>query len=183
MSEKYKVRDQDGQYFITISVVEWIDVFTREGYKQIIVESLHYCQNEKGLEIYAWCIMSNHLHLIVGRKGKVKIEDIVRDFKKFTSVSLCKAIENNPRESRREWLLWMFRKKAEQSNKHQKYHFWQNDYHPVELSSTAMMQQKLDYIHDNPVKEGLVNESFHYRYSSAIDYSGGKGLINIEFAM
>ena len=109
------------------------------------------------------------------------MDDIVRDFKKFTSVTICKAIENNPKESRKKWLLWMFRKKAEKSNKHQKYHFWQSNYHPIELSTVGMAQQKLDYIHDNPVKEGLVNEAFHYRYSSATDYSGGKGVITVEF--
>lgn len=74
-------------------------------------------------------------------------KDIIRDFKKFTAVKMIKAIKENPQESRKEWLLWMFRKLAEKSNKHQKYCFWQNEYHPIELSDAKMMQQKLDYIH------------------------------------
>src|SRR5215216_5947569 len=102
MSEKYKIRDQDKLHFITFAVVDWIDVFTRQEYKDILLESLRHCQKEKGLEVYAWCIMSNHIHLIVGRsKEEIKLEDIVRDFKKFTSVQLCKAIESNASESRR----------------------------------------------------------------------------------
>ncbi|WP_424964142.1 REP-associated tyrosine transposase [Ekhidna sp.] len=181
MSEKYKIRDQDKIYFVTFSVVKWIDVFTRPVYKEIIIENLKYCQEHKGLEIYAWCLMSNHIHLIVGRNGQEKIQNIVRDFKKYTSVKLIKAIKENPQESRREWLLWMFRKLAEKSNKHQKYCFWQNEYHPIELSDAKMMQQKLDYIHNNPLEEQIVNNPEDYRYSSAIDYSGGKGLIDIKF--
>src|SRR5687768_16481443 len=81
MSEKYKVRDQERPYFITFSVEEWIDVFTRQQYKDIVLDSLRFCQKEKGLIIYGWCLMTNHIHLIVGRKGKYKIEEIIRDLK------------------------------------------------------------------------------------------------------
>lgn len=181
MSVKYKIRNQDELYFVTFSVVQWIDIFTRPIYKDLIVENLKYCQKEKGLEIYAWSIMTNHMHLIVGRNGEVNIEDIIRDFKKYTAVVLCKAIENNPQESRKKWLLWMFHKLAEKSKKHQKYCFWQNEYHPIELATNEMMQQKLDYIHHNPVEAGWVSEPEHYVYSSAIDYSGGKGLLEVKF--
>ena len=181
MSEKYKIRDQDKLYFITFSVVQWIDVFTRSEYKDILIESLKFCQKEKGLDIYAWCIMSNHVHLIVGRSGENKIENVIRDFKKYTSVAIIKAIESNVWESRRKWMLWIFKKLAERSNKHQDYCFWQNAYHPVELSDAKMMQQKLDYVHINPVKEGWVREPEDYIYSSAVDYCGGKGLLNLKF--
>ncbi|MEO9869928.1 transposase [Ekhidna sp.] len=105
----------------------------------------------------------------------------MRDFKKYTSVALIKQIQQNTQESRREWMLWMFRKLAEKSNKHQKHCFWQNEYHPIELADNQVMQHKLDYIHQNPVIEGLVDEAEHYLYSSARDYTGGKGLINIRF--
>lgn len=181
MSSKYKIRDQDKLYFITTSVVQWVDVFTRPVYKDIIVESLVYCQVNKGLEIYAWCIMTNHIHLIVGRNGDSSIEDIIRDFKKFTSVKICREIENNLKESRRDWLLWIFKRTAEKSNKHQKYQFWQRDFHPIELNTNHLMDQKLQYIHNNPVKAGIVNEPEDYRYSSAIDYSGGRGMLTLKY--
>ena len=181
MSEKYKIRDQDRIYFIIFSVVQWVDVFTRPLYKEIIIDNLKYCQHHKGLEIYAWCLMTSHLHMIVGRNGEQDIQNIIRDFKKYTSVKIVKAIEENGQESRREWLLWMFRKLAEKSKKHQKYCFWQNEYHPIELDRADIMQQKLDYIHDNPVKEQIVNSSEGYLYSSAIDYAGGKGLLAVKF--
>lgn len=125
--------------------------------------------------------MTNHIHLIIGRNSENKIEDIIRDFKKYTSVAITRVIKENEQESRKEWLLWMFRKLAEKSSKHQKYCFWQNEYHPIELSSNHLMQQKLDYIHSNPVVEGIVREPQDYVYSSAIDYAGGKGLLKINF--
>jgi putative transposase len=181
VSEKYKIRDQDKLYFVTFAVVQWIDVFTRMEYCDLAVNNLKYCQEKKGLEIYGWCIMTNHIHLIVGQEGGNKIQDILRDFKKYTAVQLARAIESSSLESRKEWMLWMFRKLAEHSGKHQKYCFWQNQYHPIELNSNLLMQQKLDYIHDNPIKVGFVTEPHHYRYSSAIDYAGGKGMIEIKF--
>ncbi|MFT7029506.1 MAG: REP element-mobilizing transposase RayT [Marinoscillum sp.] len=181
MSEKYKIRDQDRLYFVTFSVVLWIDALSRPIYKDLLVDNLKFCQKEKGLEIYAWCITSNHVHLIIGRNSDEKIEHIIRDFKKYTSVKLIKKIQQNPQESRKEWLLWMFKKLAEKSSKHQKYGFWQNEYHPLELTDHVMISQKLDYIHQNPVCERLVDEAEHYTYSSARDYLGGRGLINIKF--
>ncbi|MBL7856625.1 MAG: transposase [Cyclobacteriaceae bacterium] len=124
MSEKYKVRDQDRPYFITFSVEAWVDIFTRQQYKDIILHSLRFCQREKGLVLYAWCLMTNHIHLIVGSRGEEKIEDIIRDFKKYTSVHICRAIAGNPSESRKLWMLSIFAQAPSVSRKHQKYKFW-----------------------------------------------------------
>lgn len=181
MSEKYKVRDQDKLHFVTFATSYWLDIFTREQYKQVLIDSLKYCQQKKGLEIYAWVIMTNHLHLIVRAQEGHQLEYIIRDFKKYTSVMLSRAIENNPRESRREWVLWMLRRAAEKSAKHQKYKLWQNEYHPIELSTNRMMEERLNYIHNNPVKEGWVELPEEYLYSSARDYVGKKGLLEINF--
>ena len=181
MSEKYKVSNQDSLYFVTFSVVQWIDLFTRPVYKDILVDNLKYCQKHKGLEIYAWCIMTNHIHLIVGRYGTNEVQDIIRDYKKYASVKLVREVEDSISESRQPWLLNMFREAAAKSSKHQKYKIWQSNYHPIELFDNSMMQQKLDYIHQNPVKAQIVAEPEHYLYSSALDYAGGKGLIPIKF--
>ncbi|MGV3586389.1 MAG: transposase [Adhaeribacter sp.] len=146
MSEKYKVRNQEKVYFITFAVVHWIDVFTRREFKDLVIESLKFCQKEKGLEIYAWCIMSNHLHLAVETVGILPLPDIVRDFKKYTSVALIRAIAANLQESRKDWMLEIFKQAAETSNKHQKYQFWQNQYHPIELADNNHQQRCLHYI-------------------------------------
>lgn len=180
MSEKYKIRDQEALYFITFAVIQWVDVFTRSEYKEIIVGSLKYCQKEKGLKIYSWCLMTNHIHMIVGSSGKNRIENIIRDFKKYSSVQVCEAIEMNKRESRKNWMLGIFREEAMASSKHQKYCFWQNSYHPIELNNKRIMDQKIDYIHDNPVVEEIVEQPEDYLYSSARDYRGKKGLLDIE---
>lgn len=89
-------------YFITSTVIDWVDVFTRSAYKQIIIESLEYCQKEKGLIIYAWVLMTNHLHAIVGTEEVYNISDIIRDFKKYTSKKIIIMIKENIQESRRD---------------------------------------------------------------------------------
>ncbi len=180
MSRNYKFWDQNRLHFISFSVVNWIDALTRPQYKDIIVESAKYCIKNKGLEIYAWCIMTNHVHMIIGT-NKNKMENIVRDLKRHTSKKILDAIETNQQESRKDWMLWMFERAGKRNPNNQKYQFWQQNNQPIELSTNEMMDQKLNYIHENPVKEGLVAKPEDYLYSSAIDYCGGKGFIPIIF--
>ena len=172
MSRKYKFHNPDGLYFVTFAVQGWVDVFTRNEYKDILVDNLAYCQKEKGLEIFAWCIMSNHVHLIAKAEGDNSLSDILRDFKKFTSKAIFKAISENYSESRREMLLKHFA--TPEGTR-----FWRSDNNPVELWSNAVITQKLNYIHQNPVEEGLVYRTEDYVYSSASDYAGDKGLLDI----
>ena len=112
MSTKYKATEIDQAYFITITTVGWIDVFTRLNQKYLIINALKYCQQEKGLEIYAYCLMHSHLHLFCKAVGRYNLSEIMRDFKKFTSKSIIKNIVEEP-ESRREWLLDYFKKSCE----------------------------------------------------------------------
>ena len=107
MSEKYKIRDSQQLYFVSFATVNWIDVFTRRLYNDIFVDSLRYCQQHKGLEIYAWCLMTNHAHLIISSEAD-NLSSILRDLKRHTAKALLRAIEENQQESRREWMLWMF---------------------------------------------------------------------------
>jgi REP element-mobilizing transposase RayT len=172
MSKKYKCATQEGVYFVTMTVKHWIDVFTKRDYKDIIVSSLQYCQKEKGLEIFAWVIMSNHIHLIVRAKEGFSLPDILRDFKKFTSKQIIKAIEENPQESRKQWII----RGLKTNEGHQ---FWITGSHPIELCSNVVINEKLNYLHQNPVKSGYVFRAEDYIYSSAGDYAGAKGLIEI----
>lgn len=181
MQAGYQIRNQTGIYFITFAVVEWVDVFTRKEYANLVVESLRYCQKEKGLIIYGWCLLSNHLHLIISTQEGVALSDILWDFKKFTSSAILKAIENNAQESRRNWMLWLFRAAGEKNRKNTKYQFWRQDNHPLELITSTFKDEKLRYLHYNPVEAGLVAKPEHYLYSSAIDYAGGKGLIPVDY--
>jgi putative transposase len=106
MSRKYKFHDQDKLYFISFATGHWIDVFVREEYMSIITNSWKFCQEKKGLEIYGWCIMPSHIHMIIGSNNN-KLEDIVPDMKSHTSTALRKALNDNPQESRKEWIIWM----------------------------------------------------------------------------
>jgi len=99
MSRKYKIRDQDKLYFVTFTVIQWLDVFIRREYRDIFLDSLRYCQQNKGLEVCAYCIMSSHIHLILGRHGESSLESIIRDIKKFTSLKIVEVIRANPQES------------------------------------------------------------------------------------
>ncbi len=182
MATRYRFGNNEYAHFVTLSVINWIDVFSRELYKEVIVESLKYCIREKGLVLHAWVVMSNHLHLIISSREGFVQSDIMRDFKKYTSRTIIKAIEENVQESRKEWLLWMFRQAGSKNGNNKVYHqFWKQDSHPIELSNNEMMRQRLDYLHENPVKAGLVWEAWAYKYSSAIDYYKEEpGLLPIE---
>ncbi|MGK7390347.1 MAG: REP-associated tyrosine transposase [Candidatus Cyclobacteriaceae bacterium M2_1C_046] len=180
MGRNYRFRDQAKLYFITFGVVNWIDALTRPLYKMIIIDSIKYCIINKGLEVYTWCIMSNHVHMIIGTTD-MKMEDIVRDLKRHTSKSILKAIEENPYESRKKWMLRMFEWAGKNNSNNKKYQFWQQHNHPIELFNNHVMDQKLEYIHMNPVRAEIVFKPEDYVYSSAIDYAGGKGLIPVLF--
>lgn len=179
MSNKYKFLDQSKLYFVTFTVVYWMDIFIRNEYRDLLVDNLRHCQKEKGLEIYAWVIMTSHVHLIIG-KGKENMEDILRDLKSYSSKQLKRAIQNHPCESRKEWILWMLERAGKMNSQNKHFQFWIQDNHPVELFDNKIMEQKLEYIHKNPVEAGFVDKAEEYLYSSARDYCGIKGLLDIK---
>ena len=128
MSEKYKT-DSDGLYFVSFSVVGWMDVFVRREYQDILIDSISYCQQHKNLKIYCYCIMLSHIHFITySEMGE--LSSILRDMKAFTAKALIKAIEENPQESRKEWMLDKFEYFGSKSPQKQKYQFWKHDNHP-----------------------------------------------------
>ena len=167
-------------YYTTTTVINWMDVFTRPIYKHIIIDSLKFCQEEKGLEIYAWVLMTNHLHMIVGvRDEGTLISDILRDFKKFTNKKIISAINDNIQESRKEWFLDKFWFAGNNDKKIKNYRFWQEGNHIEQIHSYNFFKQKLDYIHMNPVKQEIVERPEEYLYSSARNYAGMNGLLNL----
>ena len=180
MSRKYKFYNKEGLYFMSFATVYWIDVFTRDHYCLSFMESLDFCRKKQGMEIYAWCIMPNHIHLIFRAKNN-NPGDLLRDLKTFTSKNIQKLIVDNPQESRKEWLLWMMTKAGTKNSNVKHKQFWQQHNKPIELWSPNVINQKVDYIHFNPVKAGFVTEPHYWKYSSAIDYSGGKGLLEIDY--
>ena len=181
--DRYFITDQNAIYFTTFTVVDWLDIFVRESYRAQIAADLNYCIAQKGLEVYCWCLMTSHLHLIVRAKENQRLSDIIRDFKKHTAKAIIEKIQAEP-ESRREDLLWHLSRAGNLDKRITYFKFWQEDNHAILLDpfNTPMMEQKMQYIHQNPVVEGWVEQAHEYLYSSARDYAGGKGLVNIDFA-
>ena len=178
MSGKYKFGNREGFYFVTCTVVHWIDLFTRKEFRHIILNSLKHCQKEKGLNVHAWCLMPSHLHMIVSSNDE-KLSDIFRDFKKYTSKSIVSELEQI-NESRKEWLLNAFKKAGQDLKRVSNYKVWQDGNHPKEIETNEFLEQKLGYIHNDPIESELVDEAEHYLYSSARDYCGYSGLLYVD---
>ncbi len=176
----YRIHDQQGLYFLTFTIVSWVDIFTRPAYKDLIIESLRFCQQKKELELFAYCLMTNHLHLIVRAAEGAALSDFVRDFKKYTARNLFQALHTNPQESRRKWLEWIFTSEGRFNPDNTYVQVWQNDSHAVELKTEAMTRQRLEYIHQNPVRAGICYRAEDYVYSSAAQYAGLEVLLPVQ---
>lgn len=177
--DRYYIKDQNALYFLTFTIVDWIDIFSRREHKIVITDSLNYCIENKGLVVYAWVLMSNHMHIVAKADDGFKMSDIVRDFKKHTAKTIIKQIENET-ESRRNWILDRLAFAGKKLNRIKKYKFWQDSNHAIELTNNEMIDQKINYIHENPVRSLIVAEPEHYLFGSAVDYSGMKGYVKIE---
>lgn len=177
-NEGYKIRDQSKPHFVTFTIVNWVDVFTRKTYKDLIVQSLNYCIANKGLVVYAYVIMSNHIHLVLQSK-EAELSNLIRDFKKFTSKAIIEELKST-QESRRDWVLNIFDKAKTPHSRNQNYQVWKYGNHPEEIYSTKFLWTKLDYIHLNPVRAGIVKRASEYIYSSAKNYVEGEGLVNVN---
>jgi len=167
---RYRILDQQGLNYLTCTVVGWVDVFTRAAYRDIILESLGYCRQAKGLRVFAYVLMSNHLHMIARAEEGQELSAILRDFKKFTSRKILDMIENG-NERRKEWMLHVFSYYARQNTNNRNYQMWIQDNHPIALVSPKVIWQKVEYIHQNPVRAKWVDKAEEYLYSSARNYA------------
>lgn len=156
-----------GLFYLTFSVASWTNVFTRGLYTNELIKNIKYCQDFKGLELYAYVIMTNHFHLIASRKDEKPLSDLIRDFKSYTAKELLKLILENPQESRREWLEMIFRYHGKGTKQNEEFAFWQKTNYPTAIWTPEVVKQKINYIHDNPVRAGFVSEPHEWKLSSA----------------
>ncbi len=177
MSTGYQIEEQEELHFVTFQIVKWVDIFTRQIYRDIIIDNLHFCQENKGLEIYAYVIMSNHVHLLI-RSSMGKLSDTIRDFKSFTAKKILEAV-NTETESRRDWMLNLFEFSAKQHKRNSDFQVWTHENHAEIIYSDKFIQQKINYIHENPVRSGIVEKAEDYLYSSARNYAEISGLIDV----
>lgn len=178
MPSAYQIDKQDSAYFLTCTVVEWVDLFIRDTHKLVIADNLNYCVENLGLEIFAYVIMPSHLHMIVSAKND-DLSKIIGGFKMFTSRQLIKMIQSN-QESRRNWMLPIFKNAGQKNPRNKDYQLWQQNNHAEEVYSPKFTLSKINYIHNNPVEEGFVERPEDYLYSSARDYSGLKSPVKVS---
>ena len=170
---RYKIYEPTHPHFVTCTILHWIPLFTRRESVQIILESLIYLQKSDNLKIYSYVILENHLHLLISSDDLAKT---VSKFKSFTAKELLKLLQKQNVRTVLEQLA--FYKKQHKTDT--EYQVWQEGYAPKLIGSEKMMLERINYIHQNPVKRGYVDEAKHWRYSSARDYEGIKGLVEVE---
>jgi REP element-mobilizing transposase RayT len=169
---RYKIYNKQGVHFLTSTIINWIPIFTRPTTVNIILDSFRYLQQHHQLKLYGYVILENHMHWVA------QSEDLPKDIKRFKSYT-AKMIIQHLQEQRQKRLLKQLAFYKKQHKKDCQHQFWEEGSHPVEIQGTEMMQQRLDYIHLNPVKRGYVDNASQWRYSSARNYEGEKGLIEI----
>jgi len=170
---RYKIVEPTHPHFLTCTILNWLPIFTRQESVQIIIDSLKHLQKEENLKLYAYVILENHLHIIAESDD---ISKSMKHFKSFTAKALLKLLQKENAKTLLE--QFQFYKKAHKIDR--TYQIWQEGYQPKLIQSDAMMISKINYIHHNPVKRGYIDEAKHWRYSSARDYEGLEGLIEVE---
>ncbi len=179
MTTSYQIKDQQGIYFLTFRIIEWIGIFTRQAYQDIVINSLKYCVKNKDLRLFAYLIMSNHLHLIV-QSLNGNLSNTIRDFKKYSSKKIVETMQEI-NESRKNRILNHFKFNAGLTSRNERYQVWNRENHAEELYSSDFMEVKVNYLHMNPVRAGIVYRPEDYIYSSARNYYGMDGtMIEIE---
>ena len=160
-------------HLLTCTVVNWIPLFSRVELAQIILDSLNFLQRQQRLTLYAYVIMENHLHLIATSRSLSKE---IGDFKSFTARSIINLLKkNNANYVLNQLEFYKLKHKAKQE-----YQLWQEGFHPQVILDEEMFRQKLEYIHNNPVRRGYVDDPAHWRYSSYRNYIGQPGLVQVE---
>jgi putative transposase len=163
---RWKITPDVNLYFITTTIVEWQSVFVTIPLFETIIESLKFCHTNKGLRLHGYVIMPNHVHYIMSTNPLERLSDIMRDFNRFTSQRITEVLK----EMHRNELLEIFFQAAKDEGRGNRYKVWQEGFHPIAIDTGDFFQQKLDYLHENPVRKGFVEKPEQWRYSSARNY-------------
>lgn len=173
------IENYNSVFALKFIVTDRIDVFSKSEYRDIVTETLKYHRETKKLRLYAWCLMSDHIHLVCRVEPPFKITDFVCDFKSFIAKAITDDIENHP-GSHKIWILQRFEYASKLDRRSEKYLFWQDSNHLTELQTKDQIQQQLKSIHQNPVKQRIVEKPEDYLYSSARNYAGIRSVIEID---
>jgi REP-associated tyrosine transposase len=181
LSHNQPIIPRDSSYFLTFNVVDRVDVFIRPAYKQVVVDALNHFVDTQGLMVYAWCLMTSHVHLLIKTREGNGPAYFERDFKKFTTPEILKAIEME-KDPRREWMIQQFENFGKSLKKIEKFHLWQNCSSPlhIDCGQPQLLLDRIGHIHENPIRERIVELPENYLFSSARDYAGMKGLVKVK---
>ena len=172
MRSNYKIYHNECIHFITSTIIEWIPVFTSQKYFDILIASMSYCREEKNLSIFAYVILDDHFHAVCQAP---ELSKTIQSLKRHTAKCILDQLEKDHRK----WMLNLFayyKKMHKTSSEHQ---VWQDGFHPQEIMNEEMLVNKIEYIHYNPVRRGLVKKPKHWIFSSAADYGDGHGVLEI----
>ena len=170
MARRYKVFDKTPCYFITCSTVWWTPIFISSETCDVIIDSLSYCRKHKGLHVFAYVIMPIHFHGIVSAEKAEDLPGVMRDLKRHTSRELVRVLQS----SSWELPLRAFKKAAEVAHRESEQKVWQDEFHPIAIFTERVFREKMDYIHANPVRKGLVRQPSDWWYSSACYCESGE---------
>lgn len=174
MRSRYKLIYTGNPYFITSSIVNWVDIFTSEKYFRILINAIKYNQEKRNLEISAYVLMKNHFHLICRSD---KLVNAISSIKSYSAKCIIQQLKNDNKFK----VLKVFEQNKLPSKKDRKYQIWQEGFHPQELTNEKIYQQKITYIHNNPVEAGYVDDILKWKYCSAVDYYEEKeGVIKLD---
>jgi putative transposase len=170
---RYKIYNTEVPHFLTMTVVDWLPIFSNREVADIVLDSLRYLQEEKKAKLYAYVIMENHLHRVVQCDD---LRKVIQAFKSYTA----RAIIDYFTERKNADILKKLRQNKLRHKIESEHQVWQEGSHPEEIMTDEMMHQKIEYIHNNPVRRGYIDEAGDWRYSSARNYEGKHGLVNVE---
>jgi putative transposase len=169
---RYKFFENEYPYFMTCTINSWLPIFTRQESADIILDSWRYLQKERGLKLFAYVILENHLHMIASAPD---ISATIQSFKSYTARQIIDLLKSRGSETLlRQLSATKLNHKTEST-----YQVWQEGSHPQQIQSDDMMWQKIEYIHNNPVLRGFVDDPLHWRWSSARNYAKQPGLIEV----
>jgi REP element-mobilizing transposase RayT len=169
---RYRIFEEEYPYFLTSTVVAWMPVFAHAPLVEIVFDSWRFLQRERGVRIFGYVVLENHLHWIAAADD---LSEKIGRFKSFTARRIIEELERRGFSTLLEELqFFKLRHKTDQAHQ-----FWQEGNHPQQIKNEEMMRQKLEYMHNNPLRRGYVDDPLHWRYSSARNYAAVAGLLDV----
>jgi REP element-mobilizing transposase RayT len=169
---RYRFFETDRPYFMTCTIVGWLPVFTRPEAVNLIYDSWRFLKEDSQFNLFAYVILENHLHLVASSPD---LPSDMQRFKSYTARTVIDLLDQRGAQV----LLRQLKAHKLRHKKSSEYQVWQEGSHPQQIQGPEMMLQKIEYIHNNPVERGYVDEPLHWRYSSARNYFGKPGLIEV----